>query len=410
MRKNGKALLFTTLCVLWVLVFSTAVFAGDPNFKSPSSFPLNQTMNNFGEATYQIDLPSDGVIKLKAETPMQGHTSSIWRIRLYDKNYKELEFTFDVYGNQSVAESSQVGLAAGRYYCFVGEGTRKSDSALSLTVSYTASDLWEKEMNNDFTTATALPVNTRFSGCSTNVHDQDIFAVNLPQDGMLQVTFDHVKKEKDTHYWEIRFFDPQYKDMGYEKVYGNTDSMKTTQLGLPKGQYFIQVIYCYNFDDSTYHITAGFTPSAYWEKEHNDSFTTATDMEVGKEYFGSIFCERSNDDYYKINVTKGDDYNIILRSAETEAAKKSWNAALIGNDYKDIKEFVAMADGKQYSMTEYLSPGSYFIRVRADGYFTQKTYGLTVISKSAQSAGSGSDVTGPAKCRIRSAKNSAKKT
>ncbi len=69
-----------------------------------------------------------------------------------------------------------------------------------------------------------------------------------------------------------------------------------------------------------------------------------------------------------------------------------------------------MADGKQYSMTEYLSPGSYFIRVRADGYFTQKTYGLTVISKSAQSAGSGSNVTGPAKCQIRSAKNSAKKT
>ncbi|PUB10140.1 hypothetical protein [Paenisporosarcina sp. OV554] len=108
----------------------------------------------------------------------------------------------------------------------------------------------------------------------------------------------------------------------------------STQVGLPKGTYYIQIIDEYNSEDIPYEIKAGFSESNYYEKEYNDNLTTANTMTLNQPYKGSLN-DSSDKDIFKLSVPKDGDLTLSIM----QQAGASWNGHIqnsAGTVYKDI--------------------------------------------------------------------------
>ena len=404
MKKTGFGVRLWIVCMMVWMLLPLRVYAS-AEFTSARPISVNSDEGDSIENTFRFNLESDGMIQVQFLSEKQDNSNTIWYLHLYDSSYKELEFDCPITGNVSETYSAQMGLPKGQYYFYV-ESNQRDPGSYRFNIHYTASNLWEKERNDSFTQATILPLNTTLSGSSIRASYDDYYKLTLPQDGSVSIRFCAPRQSSASTYWYLYVYNGEYKEIGYVPVTGNVSETVSASVGLPKGEYYIKVEPNANWMTDTYTITAQYSPSAYWEKEDNGSFVKATPMETEKEYSGSIFCYRSEDDYYKLNVTKGGDYVIMIRSKENLTANSCWDVYLVGNDYRDIKNFSGKGDQKTYSMKIYLSPGSYFLRVQAGGTFTQGTYMISANETSTLIPAAKK----PATCKIKSAKNNKKKT
>lgn len=93
----------------------------------------------------------------------------------------------------------------------------------------------------------------------------------------------------------------------------------TYKVGLQKGTYIAEVSRQYKSWTSSgdhYKLTATYKKTGSFEIESNNSFTTATELKLGKQYQAVFWDEYSGgwvgdrEDYYKVKLTKGKNYQI----------------------------------------------------------------------------------------------------
>ena len=229
-------------------MFATTGYAAIRNAKPvqlntpvTGSLPSRSTENY-----YAINLSEDGNIGIDFEHENLTESYNGWRIRLFDDESKEIE-RFNSPWNAPLSSSANIGLPAGIYYILVEAGTYHNNADYILTVNYSSSDYWEKELNDTISAATEVEVNRPYMGSINNRRDKDYYEFNLSEDGYIGIDFEHENLTESYNGWTIKLFDDESKEIERFNSPWNAPLSSSANIGLPAGIYYILV------EAGTYH-------------------------------------------------------------------------------------------------------------------------------------------------------------
>ena len=183
MRLNRKisTVVFAVLILITVISVNKKVSHAE-DFSDAVTIQVNQTVGDFVEKGYdyqqnyyKFTVYEPGSVEIKFFNPLQSNSDAYWYVYFYNSEYTEL-FNMNIYGNKTSTESLTTGIPAGTYYIRVNSsGWRdvSSTDMYTLEVEYTASNMWEKELNEEFTTATDIEVNKDYNGSTRNGYDYE---------------------------------------------------------------------------------------------------------------------------------------------------------------------------------------------------------------------------------------------
>ena len=194
----------------------------------------------------------------------------------------------------------------------------------------------EKEANDNAKTATAISVNTDVSGAISKSSDVDWYKFSLPKDGYLTVDFRHELISSTSAYWSLYL----YREDGvtgvcdYDQrwdVAGNT-SGATTQVGLKAGVYYLEVTKGpYNTSGLEYIFNINYTESEYTELEPNGNSKKATEIELNKDYVGSV-AGNSDIDWYKLVLPEDGHVTVEFKHEIISSTSSFWSLYLYQAD------------------------------------------------------------------------------
>jgi hypothetical protein len=362
---------FTILAIINLALPIQFVSASD----EAVTIPLNKTQKGtlisyYEEDYYKFTIPAAGNVKLSIKNKAD--------LRLYGKITNSTNETYeDIYTDDSGLGTgyavTQVGLPKGTYYIKIKKASYDEEKiSYEFKLEFTQSNVYEKEFNDNITNANAISLNTSYKGSLSDEYDYDFYKITLPSDGNVTLS---MKQQTDVQ-WYVhiqnssgKVFESLYTD-GSEEVEGYA----TTQVGLPKGTYYIQVKDYYYTDDQPYEFKVGFTSSEFYEKETNDSITMANEIKLNKEYSGRL-SDDDDKDFYKIIVPS--DGKITL-SVKQEAGAQWYGH--IQNSKGEIFETLYTDDSELVEGTASvevgLPKGTYYVLIRDyyDAYDTPYSF------------------------------------
>lgn len=212
------------------------------------------------EKYYCFTITQDGCLTIDFSNPLQGDSEIYWKVYLIGESYNEL-IESNVYGNTEHSRFVSMGLPAGVYYIKVTSGRwNHSTDTYTLQAGFQASDVWEKEPNNEYLSATDMELNTDYYGANSG--DDDYYKIKLKEDGCLTIDFSNPLQGDSEAYWNIYLIDEAYHELDSETAHGNYEHRSYVSMGLPAGTYYIKVTGGrWNSSISTYTIKAGFKKS-----------------------------------------------------------------------------------------------------------------------------------------------------
>lgn len=83
---------------------------------------------------------------------------------------------------------------------------------------------------------------------------------------------------------------------------GERETITENGTGLPAGTYYIKIKRGLSRSLALYHFTVNYTASDCYEKELNESFNMANDIQVNKEYIGNIRSINEAGDFYRFTL------------------------------------------------------------------------------------------------------------
>ena len=184
---------------------------------------------------------------------------------------------------------------------------------------------------SDLPKATTIELDTTYSHTWKNAnsyYNNPLHKLTLEEDGVLTV---HLARPFDTYgtdYEDVKFRFYAEGDLSSYVAWLDSDNDAhdtdkencTMQVCLPKGTYYVEVDldgYFYaSTDDMTGRYSFSLDSRKYIEIERNSSKTTASPMELGHMYYGTLL-DSDNYDYFSFPVTAGHKYVITFDNFAT---------------------------------------------------------------------------------------------
>lgn len=345
---------------------------------------------------YMFTTTYPGSISINFANPMQNSSNSYWRVVLYNWEYKEL-LTEEIYGNKSITDLTSMGIPAGTYYVKVESTSYSKACSLdvySLCINYTMSDAWEKELNDEFISASALTTNTPYYGTTKAGYgdEKDYYFVELEESGSMTVNFSNPLQKDTSEYWQVYLYDDEYTQIYGKNISGNVASTNLPATGLDAGRYYILVtstVYGRAMSKDVYTLTLDFTASNVWEKERNEDFTTATQIETDTVYYGTTSAGYGYEkDYYSVDIPADGNYNIQIDTPNQQSNNCFWQVYLYDSSYAQLSSLDIYGNKTTHQITQKLEADTYYILVASSVYADAKstdTYELLVTKKAAVS-------------------------
>ena len=176
---------------------ASAVWEKERNNKYSTANPISPNTIYYGVADgssmstsildyYKVTLPSDGVVSLTLNHPLQDYDSRNVGIGIEDTDTTYVSVGSG--GFDTSVTSSKVGLPKGTYYIYVyGE----EGLEYNFKVNYTPTSTYEKEYNNAFSTANPIALDTKYTANLGDTSDKDYFTFTLKDKTWVNLYFMH---------------------------------------------------------------------------------------------------------------------------------------------------------------------------------------------------------------------------
>lgn len=326
---------------------------------------------------YKINLPQDGQIKVS----MKNKTGSQWNVSVHDSNGNFIDdFLTEDDAFASGSNDVKVGLAKGTYYIVIENEDDASGVTYQFDVSFIESSYFEKEFNNSVSTADNFELNKTYKGIISSYKDTDFYKVVVPKSGNITIKLKNVSGSE----WEGTFLDANGNTM--TTIYSDNSELvkgsSSVDIGLPKGTYYFKLEDGkYN---SEYALTINYKESAYFEKEFNNSITSANNIALNKYYEGTI--QHSSDvDFYKFTLPSAGSVNLSLSTLP----KSEWYVHL-QNAQGEIYEYFYTDDSElvkgRNSVNIGLPKGTYYVKVGSYSNTIGRPYTLKASFKASKTA------------------------
>lgn len=277
------------------------------------------TAENSMPQCYSFAVPSAGLVKLDITAYLERYS-----LYLYDNSGSRIYRSNANEWTESVGyrkDAYDLYLEEGNYYIKISSSFNDPDynnctGTFQFRMDFTSSGTTNRESDNSFAAANPISMGDSITGQISINDDFDTYAFTLNASG--RVAFDITAYMR---YYCLKIFDSDGKELFYkannewnENVGYRRDTYK---IDLERGSYYLQINGYRNatYDPSTgiYKLATSYTASNAANKEADNSFDTATPMQLNQSFTGQIAL---NDDYdtYKIDLTTGRTYQLSVTS------------------------------------------------------------------------------------------------
>lgn len=335
---------------------------------------------------YRFSIPADGYVAIDFERDVFNDTATYWKSTIYmiDESVEEMaSWGYD--GNHAKSISPQIGLPTGSYFIKVERYPYNySSKTYTMTVNYSPSGTWEKEFNGTFQKAGTMNLNTNYQGSLYSSSDVDWYHFTTTVNGYVSINFERAVMNDTTTYWKMTAYklDESLEEMASWTYDGNHVKSSTPEIGLPPGNYYFKIErYPYNYSAETYTVRVNFKVSEYWEKEFNNTFQTATVMNVNKTYNGSLYS--SNDaDWYEFDLKTNSIVELNFTTGLIGDSTNHWKFHLYkrADTIDEIKSWNISGASSVTTISDlHLDAGTYYLKVDYYAYnYNPTTYQLIV--------------------------------
>ena len=298
---------------------------------------------------YKITLPSAGYINFNFKRENLFDANEYWTITLLNQN-AEFITDYSVKGNETEDTTYKIGLSAGTYYIMVRGGNwyydyskRHSAVDYNLTVMYEKSTYFERENNEEYSTANNISLNQTYTASLCEDYDIDYYKFTVSERMNLTVKFKSSAKNDTSEYYTLALFDSATNELLYTSIYG--DKVTTTEkIALNKGTYFIRIrAGNWYYDYGKKHSSADYSFSVSITPPGITSSITATQSTSAIRLNWNKVDGATGYRVYQYSPSKGK--YVQIASVKTTTYKKATNLKP-GTTYKfKIKAHKKLADG-----------------------------------------------------------------
>lgn len=288
-----------------------------------------------------------------------------------DGNYETLcEKEVYLYDNEKITFPF-VGTAKNDNYYITVQTRQKwgsfyTGAEYKIVATFAASDKLEMEANNTYATANTIKLGETYKGVINNSDDKDYYKIVAPENGKIDISFKHTYADSYAG-WTISLV--HYSDGSYEELsscnveLSDNEKIVLPFIGAQKGDVYYVVIQTRDnwasfHTDAEYKFTTSFKKSNLIEKENNNSYATATKVELNKTYSG-IINQSGDKDYYKLEISTPGTLSIKF-GHEFQDTSNYWNVYIyeyINGEYRQIVETsVDQDDGKIQKIADLTAP------------------------------------------------------
>ena len=355
------------------------------SYASANSFSLNSTisgkMGNSDDKDYFKITPSqNGKISLTFSHNYSSNSEIYWNITMYSYssgNYTEF-YSQRIYANSGEMNTlASVGASSGTTYYIVISTYYNATVGFSYSLKndFTSTNYYEKEINNDYSSATSMSYNQTYGGVMNDDDDDDFYKFAPSQNGKISLNFTHAQSDNSEIYWYIAMFEYSsgiYTEFYNQRIYANSgETNKLASIGVASGKtYYIKISTYYNatvgFD---YNLKNEFTSTNYYEKEINDNYSSATPMSFNQTY-GGVMNDDDDIDVYKFSPTQDGKISLTFSHDYSSNSEIYWNIVMFAYLSGNYTEFYNQRIYANSGETNKLSP----IGVSSDTMYYIKIY------------------------------------
>ena len=299
------------------------------------------------EDYYKITAPANGKIALIFQHKYMDENKD-WEIVIYQYAngiYNELSNTsINIRDNESIILPFVGAVKGGIYYLRVCDDWNMRGEEYTIQTSFTSSEFYEMEQNDDYYSANNIALNNKYTGTINNGSDVDYYKIVAPVNGKINLYFQHRYKDVNG-YWAIHIY--QYVNGQYDELSGmNINIRDNENISLPyigavkNGVYFLKVTDDLDWGarSENYTIQTTFLSSDNYEKEPNNDYYSATNINLNQKYGGNL--NNGNDkDYYQFVAPASGTLCLDFQHTYIDGDSDGWNIDVynyVNGEYQKI--------------------------------------------------------------------------
>ena len=358
--------------------------AANDSFENAKQISVNTSYtdslsSNKEEDYFKFTLSKSAMIAVNFNHAFVDSSNTYWIVRIYNANDLTTELLkFSVKGKNINSISQSTGLPSGSYYVKIAKDYY-NDMEYTFSLDCTVSDYWEKEYNNEYTSASYVEVNKEYSGSLMSSSDVDYYYFSLSSPAKTAIDFTHEIVESSNKYWVVELYTEELNKISKLSIAGNKPDTMLPSVGLPAGKYYIKILDDYS-NSMDYHFTVNCTASNYWEKEINNDYYSASVMSINNTYNGSL-CTTDDIDFYRFSLSSASKINIDFSHELVDTSNTYWKINLYDSSYERIMSM--SIKGKESfvaSPNVGLPAGEFYIKIN-DDYYNGMDYEIRVNSE-----------------------------
>lgn len=341
--------------------------------KDAKTIPVNKMISGEfagGSDTdwFKLDSPYDGTLNVTLETN-DGSTAAI---ALYDAGLRQ-QAMYDAASGQTM----QLPVKKGYSYMKLQSADPKRRTAAGYRLT-TGLDIYRDpfEPNDKQYQAYVLPAQSQIvKGTFDHPGDDDWFMLPIEQSGRLSI-----RLSTDTARMDPILLIEKKGEKAIVIDQGGNGADETASLEVFPGEYYIRVSNQQSYKNpimGEYMLSLNYTPKWLDPNEPNDKPYQATTLSPGSEYIGTF--ENAGDlDWFQLNVTEESLVQLRLRGIPSDYTV---TATIVDNNMQTIwsgdSERADQGDS-WLSHEQYLTSGTYYIKLQSNWPFSNQPYRLQV--------------------------------
>ena len=333
--------------------------------------------DDYDKDYYKFTVSKNGYLEINFSNTLVDNSSAKWKVTVYKyANSLDEMHCHIVQATYTSTDLPRIGVTPGTYYIEIVD--RAYDYIVNVEygvkVNFTASEYWESELNDSYTTADEIDIGNTYSGYIRDDYDIDYYKFTVSKNGYLEINFSNTLVNNSSAKWKVTVYKytNSLDEMHCHVVQATYNSTVLPRIGATPGTYYIEIVdraydYIVNVE---YGVKVNFTASEYWESELNDSYTTADEIDIGNTYSGYIRDDYDADFYCFEHMDSGS-IDITFKNELVNNSSAKWKVVLYKytNQLKEIASFTAKAtDGKTIKSGIGIEKGIYYIKVVDNEY------------------------------------------
>ena len=242
-----------------------------------------------GRNTYRLLVPAAGRIGLLWQSGSKAASRTSHTVTMYRGSLTgDAVFGYQLQPSPNKQKSKDMFVSAGVYYVTV-EANIADAAPYHLTITFDAETHVELENNDTAARATAIELNTGYSGILSSAKDVDCYVFSLDATSAVNVTFGIPGNGTKTASHTLAVISAaDGSKLSAVSVPGNAPLTETGNLYLSPGAYLVQIARGAAFTNDEYILTVNADQNGLMESEPNNTLETANAIPVNEDIHASI--------------------------------------------------------------------------------------------------------------------------